>query len=246
MFTIEERERLRDWLLQRAHDDPRILAAAAVGSSAVGGDRCSDIDLTVAVRDEVPVADVMAGSTEAVRAEFDAAVQFDLPAGPSIYRVFLLPGSLQVDLSFTPASAFGATGPRFHLLFGEAVERTQHAPPASDQVFGLGVHHVVRARICIQRGRLWQAEYWIRGIRDQALILACRRLGLESSHGRGYDGLPAEVLDPLRDGLVRDITPLALRQALQVATAALLREAGEMPELQASWLRDGLNAMVST
>jgi hypothetical protein len=29
---------------------------------------------------------------------------FDLPFLSSLYRVFLLPGSLQVDLSFTPAA----------------------------------------------------------------------------------------------------------------------------------------------
>jgi hypothetical protein len=44
--------------------------------------------------------------------EFDAAHLFDLPSGASIYRVFLLPGCLQFDLSFTPASKFGAIGPK--------------------------------------------------------------------------------------------------------------------------------------
>ena len=45
------------------------------------------------------------------------AVQLlDLVIGASIYRVFLLPGSRQFDLSFTPASEFGAGSPKFKLL----------------------------------------------------------------------------------------------------------------------------------
>ena len=37
--------------------------------------------------------------------ELDAAVLFDLHYGPLIYRVFLLPSSLQIDLSFAPAAS---------------------------------------------------------------------------------------------------------------------------------------------
>ena len=47
------------------------------------------------------------------------------------------------------------------------------------------MHHAVRARFCIERGRWWQAEYWISGVRDQALALACHRRGLAVAHGRG-------------------------------------------------------------
>jgi hypothetical protein len=61
VFTVEQRDALRDRLLRLAEDDERVVAAAVVGSLAAGtGDRYSDLDLTFAVDDDVPVAEVCA------------------------------------------------------------------------------------------------------------------------------------------------------------------------------------------
>ena len=47
MFTIEQRDALREHVLRLADDDDRVVAGAAVGSLAVDeGDRFSDLDLT--------------------------------------------------------------------------------------------------------------------------------------------------------------------------------------------------------
>jgi hypothetical protein len=230
VFGVDDRERVRERLIERARSDARVVAAAAVGASAVGGDRWSDLDLTFGVANGTSVEAVLADWTRTVVAEFEAAVLFDLPVDSTIYRVFLLPGALQVDLSFTPASEFGARGPRFRLLFGEAVERPWAQPPSSEHLFGYAAHHVVRAHFCIERGRLWQAEYWIHSARDVALTFACRRLGIEESYGRGFDSLPPAVRDALVDALVGSLTVDELRRALAVATAGLLREAGDLPE----------------
>jgi len=117
------------------------------------------------------------------------------------------------------------------LVCAGAVERPFAPPPSPEHIFGLGAHHAVRGHICIERGRLWQAEYWIHGARDQALALACRRLGLEGSNGRGFDRLPQEALDPFVGALVGALTVAELRRALAVATAGLLREAGAILEV---------------
>jgi hypothetical protein len=234
VFSVDERDRVRDRVLEMAATDPRVVAGAVVGGLAEGGgDRWSDLDLTFAVDDAVPLSDVLGDWTREFTAEFDAAHLFDLPAGTSIYRVFLLPGCLQVDLSFTPASTFGARGPRFRLLFGDAVDLPRSPPPPASDVFGLGAHHAVRARFCIERGRRWQAEYWISGVRDQALVLACRRRGLAVAEGRGFDDLPAEVLAPFEDALVRSLEPEELRRALAAAVMGLLSESAEAADLAA-------------
>lgn len=231
MFDADMREDLRARLIEKARADPHIVAAAAVGGSAVGSDRWSDLDLTFGVADRVPVEDVLAGWTETVIAEFNAAVLFDLPRGSSIYRVFLLPGMLQVDLSFTPAAEFGARGPRFQLLFGKAIEHPTLTPEPSEHLFGLAVHHLVRATICIERERFWQAEFWVHEARDDMLRLACRRLGLDESEGRGFDKLPPEDRDPLEQSLVGDLTADALRRAVRIVLGALFREASGVPEV---------------
>src|SRR5207249_1783497 len=149
---------------------------------------------------DVPVDRVLGDWTEELERELDAVQLFDLSAGPSIYRVFLLPGCLQVDVSFTPAGRFGARGPRFQLLFGEAVENAPAVPPPSEELVGWGAHHAVRARLAVERGRYRQAEYWIGDLRNVALSLACRRRGLESQYGRGLDRLPEDVLARFDEG----------------------------------------------
>jgi hypothetical protein len=158
---------------------------------------------------------------------------FDLPSGTTTYRVFLLPGCLQLDLSFAQASAFGAGGPNFELLFGEAVARPHVPPPSAHELFGYAVHHAVRARFCIERSRSWQAEYWISAVRDHALSLACRSRHLPARHGRGFDDLPADVRDGFTGAVVRSLDRDELLRALGSAVAGLLREADEVRELAA-------------
>jgi hypothetical protein len=231
MFTVEDRRRLREALLEKAHADTRVVAGAEVGSTAVGGgDRWSDLDLTFGVADGTDLNELLANWTSDLEERFAAIHLFDLPFQSSIYRVFLLPGNLQVDLSFTPRTDFGATGPNFTLLFGEAVTKKFPEPATAAQIFGLGAHHAVRARICIERGRLWQAEYWISGVRDQALTLECRVRGLETGVGRGFDTLPANVVDPLKDALVHSLERDELMRALKSAVEGLLAAARDHPD----------------
>jgi hypothetical protein len=233
MFSVEERNRVRDRVLALAAADPRVVAGAVVGSLALDeGDRWSDLDLTFGVADGVRVLDTLDDWTQRLVAEFDAIQLFDLPSGAAIYRVFLLPGCLQFDLSFAPASAFGALGPRFRLLFGAAVELPFAPPPAPHDLFGYAAHHALRARFCIERGRFWQAEYWISGVRDYALSLACLRRDLPAYHGRGFDALPADVRDAFAPALVRALERDELLRALGATIAGLLREAKQVEQLQ--------------
>src|SRR5215470_17378422 len=134
MFTIEDRNRVRDHVLDRAKADGRIVAGAVVGSLATSeGDRWSDLDLTFGVADGVALSGVLDDFTVNLDREFNATHLFDLPSGAAIYRVFLLPGCLQFDLSFTPAAHFGASGPQFQLLFGSAVEKPYLQSPSAHE-----------------------------------------------------------------------------------------------------------------
>ena len=234
MFSISDRDRIRDHVLQLAASDARVVAGAVVGSLALEeGDRWSDLDLTFAVVEDVPVLTVLEDWTHNLVEEFEAAHLFDLPSGASIYRVFLLSGCLQFDLSFTPASKFGAAGPKFKLLFGSSVERSYTPSPPTQELFGYAVHHALRARFCIERGRYWQAEYWISGTRDYALSLACRRRGLPAYHGRGFDDLPPDVRDAFKGALVTSLERDELLRALSFTIEGLLREVDEVQELAA-------------
>jgi hypothetical protein len=235
MFSTDDRDRIRNRVLELAASDARVVAGAVVGSLAHGeGDRWSDLDLTFAVADDQPLLDVLEDWTRTLTQEFDAAHLFDVQSGPSIYRVFLLRGCLQFDLSFTPESKFGATGPKFQLLFGSAVDKPFAAPPSAHELFGYAVHHALRARFCIERGRYWLAEYWVSATRDYALNLACLRRGLPTSYGRGFDQLPPDARDRFKAALVASLERDELLRALGCAVEGLLREGDQVPELAAN------------
>lgn len=230
MFTVEQRDALHDRVVALAHEDERVLAGAVVGSLALGGgDRHSDLDLTFAVSDGVPVVEVLEDWTRTLTAEFGAVHLVELERAPTIYRVFLLPDALQFDLSLTPAAGFRPASPRFRLLFGETApgEPQFAAPPQAADLFGWGVVYALHSRSCIERGRLWQAEHYIGAVRDHALSLACLREGLPAVQARGYDDLPAELLAGFEDTHVRELEPQALRFSLAAAVRELLREGDE-------------------
>jgi hypothetical protein len=51
LFTVEDRDRTRDRVLDLAASDERVVAGAVVGSLALAsGDRWSDLDLTFRLR----------------------------------------------------------------------------------------------------------------------------------------------------------------------------------------------------
>jgi hypothetical protein len=232
VYTVEDRDATRDYILQLADTDDRVVAAAVVGSLALGGgDRWADLDLTFGVSDDAPIADVLNDWTQRMVNDRDAVLLFDLPSGDIIYRVFLLPGGLQVDLSFMPGSRFGAGGPRFRLLFGETHERPSAVPPPLAELFGWAVAYARDARACIERGRWWQAQHCISAIRDNALAIACVRRNLPARFGRGYDDLPEDVLSTFQPTLGSPLTRDALNLALATVVEGLLHESRGIPNI---------------
>ena len=124
----------------------------------------------------------------------------------------------------------------------ERSSRASGSPASADELFGLGVHHALRARFSIERGRWWQAEHWIGSVREQAFLLACRRRGLEG--GRRFDDLPAEALAAFESTLVRSLDPEELDRALSSAISVLRRESEEAAELTAA-VAEQLQALAS-
>lgn len=226
MFTPEEREQLRDGLISAAHADRRLTGAALTGSAAVGReDQWSDVDLALCVTPAADREQVVGDWTERMYAEHGAVHHLDVTRGAALFRVFLLADTLQVDLAFWPAAEFGALAPTFRLLFGEANELPPSPEPAATELIGMGWLYALHARSSIARGRVWQAEYMISGVRDHVLALACHRHGVPVVQGRGMDDLPPAVIGELTDALVRSLELPELRRAFAVVSEALLAEA---------------------
>jgi hypothetical protein len=241
VFTVEQRDALREHLLQLAEADEHVVAGAAVGSLAVdGGDHFSDLDLTFGIADHVPVAAVLNAWTRTLIDQLDAVHLADLQRGPTSYRVFLFPDALQVDLSMTPAARFRPAWPRFRLLFGATAAGESEGspppvvgglflptPPVAGDLFGWGVIYALHARACIERGRVWQAEHYVGAVRDHALALACLGQGLPVVQARGYDDLAAAILARFEAAHVGAVEPGVLRAALAACVVALLRAGTE-------------------
>jgi len=225
MFTIEDRSLIRSMILEKAASDRRIVGAAITGSGATGAeDQWSDIDLAFSLAEGVERPPVLSEWTTYMYMEQSAIHHVDVPSGAWLYRVFLLPGTLQVDLSFVEAAEFRPLASTFKLVFGSANEVRPSPSPSAENLVGLGWLYALHARSCIVRGRLWQAEYMVTGVRNHALALACVRHGLPAVHGRGTDQLPSEVTATFDLALVSHLDPRELSRAFRVVIDGFIAE----------------------
>jgi len=225
VFTTEERDGLRADLLQAAQADPRITGAAITGSTSIGNeDRWSDVDLAFGVRQESEVQATLADFSERMYRTYHVLHHVDVLSGRWIYRVFLLPSTLQVDLAFAPAPYFGARAPTFRLVFGTAAEQPPISTTSAEELIGYAWLYALHVRSSIARGKLWQAEYMLGEMRNQVLALACVQRDLPAREGRGIDSLPKEVTTPFQDALVRSLDADELLRAFRVVTNGFVRE----------------------
>ena len=247
MFNSEERDRLRSDLLEYAAKDQRITGAAITGSAAAEReDRWSDIDLAFGVSGAAELPNVLLDWTAHMYQQHLAVHHLDIRSGGWIYRVFLLPSTLQVDLAFVSGTDFRALAPTFRLIFGEANESRNVPPAQTGEIIGLAWLYTLHARSCIARGNLWQAEYMVSNIRDNALALACIRHELPAAHGRGLDLLPRGVTAQFEGSLVRQLDIVELSRAFRTVVHGLLSEIRSTDEELAGRLQDVLIRLIET
>jgi hypothetical protein len=220
VFTVTERDQLRRDLVSAADTDPRVVGAALTGSAAMDReDRWSDIDFALSVDGDL---DAVVTDWTALMYACGAVSHLDMRHGATLFRVFLMRSSLQVDIAFWPSTEFGATGPAFRLLFGEANTLPQSGQPDRAELIGLAWLYGLHARSSIARGRGWQALYMINGMRDHVMSLHCLREKVNAVQGRGLDDLPDA--DVFAGTLVLSTHPDELRRAFRVLIGLLIAE----------------------
>jgi predicted nucleotidyltransferase len=247
VFSQQERGDVCRRLVAAARRDDRISAAAVVGSAALDRtDEWSDIDLALRLAPGLEPADIASAWTGRMYEEHGAVDHVDVWSGSTLFRVFLLSSSLQVDLSFWASDTFAPSGEAFRLLFGEANEPTAAPPVMPGTLIGIGWLYASHARSSIARGRNLRALYMVNGVRDQVVSLACLRYGLPAHQGRGVDALPAEVRETFAETLVRGLDRSELSRAFGHALTALLDEAERVDSDLASRLSDPARELVRT
>ena len=105
--------------------------------------------------------------------------------------------------------------------------------------------HVLRARVAIERGRLWQAEHWLSETRHHALALACLGHGFAAWHGRTVDRLPGDLRSRFEETLIGRAESETLLRALRAAVG-LVREAAGLAGVLSERLDEQLAELVST
>ena len=244
MFSTRERDDLRDRLVAAARDDDRITAAALVGSRARDAeDAWSDIDLALRLSDGLDSDGVAGDWTTRMYESAGAVDHLDVWSGTTLFRVFLLDSSLQVDLSFWASKTFAALGSSFRLLFGEANDPQPPRASAPGTLVGMGWLYALHARSSIARGRTLQALYMINCMRDQVVALACLRHDLPAHEGRGVDDLPVGLRVSLAGTLVHGLHRSELRRAFAASVSALLEEAQQVDADRERRLRETLRGL---
>ncbi len=225
MYSIEDRNSIQNSIIALAKNDDRITDCAIVGSGSIEQqDVWSDIDLSFGIENGSDISNILEDWNNVMGNEFNAHVLFDLQYKESIYRVYLLPNALQVDLSFTRTEKFGALTDRFRLLFGKNNKREQKLPPDQKTVFGYAVLYALKARSSTERGRIWQANYFLEKLRENLMILKCTIDQLNPFDGRGFDRLPEDFLNKISKSMGTKLTSSELKYSLQLLTKLLINE----------------------
>jgi hypothetical protein len=209
------RDEVRDQLLQLAEDDPMIIGAALTGSVATGAaDDWSDLDLALGAGDH-DLAAVLDRWTRTMVEQYGALHHWDLPAAEWIYRVFLLPGLLEIDIGFAPADQWGPRADSWRTIFGDPADLRADHPTADARTWvGHLWHHLIHARTATERGHGLQAAHWGAAARDLIIESACGRLGLPTAYGKGAHLLPAELRTALESTLIGTTDPDDLHRAI--------------------------------
>ena len=247
MFTSDEREQIRTALVIAARSDSRISGAAHLGSAALNSqDRWSDIDLGLSVLPDADLDEVIADWTDRLYRQYGAVTHCDVKRGTTLYRVFLLRNTLQVDISFWLASDFRAIGPKFRLIFGQANQAQPAGSPTGSDLIGMAWLYALHVRSAIARDRLLQAEYMLAGMRNETFALACLRLGFSSVQGRGFDDLSDEQKSTFAACYPASLQPVELCRAFQETIGALLIEIRHADEELAKEIEDPLAEIATT
>jgi hypothetical protein len=225
---VTDRAAIRDQVFDIARADTRITGGAVTGSYALDAeDEWSDVDTAFGYDASADPEDILRDWTADLERQLEIVHYFDLRRGETLYRVFLFSNALEVDVSLTPAVAFGAHGPSFRLMFGKSVDAAPMLSESRDELIGWGWIYVLSAHAAIARGRLWQAVRLVGAVRDQGLALACVRQGLPSAYAKGAHKLSDDATEPWLESLVRSVDADELRRALEVSTHAFLREVAQ-------------------
>lgn len=245
IFTPDERERLRDELVSAAQNDSNLCGAAHTGSAAASAlDRWSDIDLALCLKPDASHERAVAEWTDRLYRQHGAVAHLDVMRGTTLFRVFLLNNTLQVDLAFWKAEDFGAIGPNFQLVFGEAKPAHPEPTPNPRDLIGMAWLYALHVRSSLARDRVLQTDYMLSGMRNYVFELSCLRCGVIAKQGRGLDDLPTSERETATACIPHSLETSDLTRAFQNTMRVLVEEIRHIDAELEARLSGPLNALL--
>ena len=181
--------------------------------------------------------------TERLYQRYDAVAHLDVMRGATLFRVFLLKNTLQVDVAFWSAADFAPIGPNFKLIFGDAQEPRPTPQSNHTGLIGMAWLYALHVRSSIARGRSLQADYMLSGMRNHVFELTCLRCSVIAHQGRGLDDLPQSERNTAAACLPQSLELAELKRAFQNTMRILVREIDEVDNELATRLSAPLNSM---
>ncbi len=228
MSDVEPRDLIRDFVLRQAKEDPRIVAAAVIGSIASGSDdRWSDLDFTFGVTEDAAVADVMEDWSTKLIGGF-GGITFSTFGVESLFTGCSYSQTGRRSTCRSPLAPRGSWG-----------DRSSHSSARTRSGSSPRHRPTTRSRRgCCTRGtRWWRSSAAKSGTRstasarcDRALTIACQRRDLPTGHGKGFDRLSHGACRDADSALVRSLDSAELRRALAAAAGVLLRQGEEVTD----------------
>jgi predicted nucleotidyltransferase len=253
MFSPSDREAVLARAIQLLDADPRVEAAVITGSIGAGrADRWSDFDLGAVIASDAECEEVAADWEAMAYREWPVAHHYATEFGSTLVRGFLLRNGLLADMAFTPIGDFAAWAP-VRVAFDRSGATTKVAEewkawtPTPDWrgEAAFAAHDVLHACSAANRGRGWQALYFLQRIRNRTLSLASERHGLDADDLVHADELPQAEVEGLIDTLVTDLETPTLLEAIDLATRAFLDELHRGDRELADRLEEPLRTFVS-
>ncbi|GAA0725756.1 hypothetical protein GCM10009430_31900 [Aquimarina litoralis] len=239
MYSKKDRIKVEKQIIDFAKLDSNIIDCAIVGSKSVGNDdKWSDIDLAFGYEIDADINQILRYWSKIMFESFGANKLFDMSYKESLYRVFLLPNALQVDLSFTPSDHFGAITDNFKLIFGNQRKREFKSLPEINSIAGYTILFALKTRTSIEREKYWQAQYYLTKCRENTMILKCLKENLNSFDGRSFDELTPSFLNQIQNTMINEPNKRNLENALKSMIHILIKELSTVDSLNYKFINE--------
>lgn len=247
MYTVDEREDIKNRLISLFRRLPGIAGVILVGSGAEGfKDEYSDVDFCIVT--EAPVEallEIMKKCSAAIHSEFPVMKFQEMPERQ--LQIYFLQSFLEIDIGYVELSKLEAVRKRWKVCFDHTGQldrimqeswdriRKYHGKKTNvdvDQIYrdyyNTIWHSIQHAVTSIKRGQLWRSSYEINYIRDAAIELRGYKLSLETKCFRSVDEFDDVFLRKLSKCHIGEMREKELFRALYEAVVLFFDEIAEV------------------